>query len=237
MVLRELIKQASLRARAKRAATFRNIFTLLPEMRILDLGSESGVAIAAVLDGCPIKKENVYIADIDKVLLDEGVRRFGFHGVLIPENGTLPFPDKFFDIVYCSSVIEHVTVDKSEVWSIRSGDEFRSRSAARQQVFANEIQRLGRAYYVQTPNRAFPIESHSWLPLIGNLPRSIVLPLLSISNRFWIKQTQPDWNLLSIEELSALFPGARIIKEQMFGLTKSFMAVNGAKGLLRSGAD
>lgn len=233
MGLRELIRRASARARAKRAAIFRATFVLQPEMRILDLGSESGTAIAAVLEGTAIRKENVYIADIEKSFLDEGERRFGFRGVLIPESGVLPFPDKYFDIVYCSSVIEHVTVDKSEMWSIRSGEEFRRRAAAHQRIFANEILRLGRAYFVQTPNRGFPIESHSWLPFVGGLPRPILIRLLSVTNRFWIKKTQPDWNLLTSKGLDSLFPGARIVDEKVLGFTKSLMAVGGDKILLR----
>jgi SAM-dependent methyltransferase len=231
--LKDIIKWASMRARSRRAVTFRAIFVLHPELRTLDLGSESGAAIALVLEGTPIKKENVYIADIEKGLLDDGERRFGFQGVLIPETGVLPFPDKYFDIVYCSSVIEHVTVNKSEVWSIRSGEEFRRQAGVRQRFFADEIRRLGRAYYVQTPNRRFPIESHSWLPFVAYFPRSVLIPLLSISNRVWIKKTEPDWNLLTGKELSSLFPGAMIIDEKVLGCTKSLMAVGGDKNLLR----
>ena len=49
------------------------------------------------------------------------------------------------------SVIEHVTLPKSEVWTTRSGKEFRERSLAHQRAFAREIQRVGRQFFVQTP--------------------------------------------------------------------------------------
>ena len=31
---------------------------------------------------------------------------------MLDESGRLPFPDDHFDIIFCSSTIEHVTVDK-----------------------------------------------------------------------------------------------------------------------------
>ena len=59
----------------------------------------------------------------------------------------LPFRDQSFEIVFSNSVIEHVgTPDQ-------------------QRRFAHEIQRVGRRYWVQTPNRRFPVEPHLLTPL------------------------------------------------------------------------
>ena len=212
------------RARAQRDAIFRELFTIHADTRLLDLGSEAGRHIERVLKGTGIEPKNVYIADIDPEAVAEGSRRFGFTPVVIDESGSLPFPDKFFDIVYCSSVLEHVTVPKSQVWTLLSEREFRRRSIGAQKAFAREIERLGKRYYVQTPSRGFPVESHSWLPFVGWLPRRRLLPLLRFTNTFWVKKTNPDWNLLNAEELSGLFEGARIIKERSFGMVKSVTA-------------
>jgi Methyltransferase domain len=145
--------------------------------------------------------------------------------VLIPQDGKLPFPDGFFDIVYCSSVIEHVTIPKSEVWTLRSGREFRERSLAHQREFAREIQRVGRQFFVQTQYRWFVIESHSWLPFFGWLPRRLLLPALKVARPFWPTRTNPDWYLLNRREFAGMFTDAKIRDEKWLGLTKSIMAI------------
>lgn len=211
-------------ARARRAEVFRRVFEITPDTRILDLGSEAGQHIHDVLAGSGIRPENVFIADIDREAIEDGSRKFGFTPVVIDEAGPLPFPDRFFDIVYCSSVIEHVTLPKRDVWNVKSGREFRRLSRAAQRDFAREISRLGRQYYVQTPNKWFPVESHTWLPFLGWLPRRVLIPLLRLTNRIWVKQTSPDWHLLDAGALSELFDGAPIIVERSGGLVKSVTA-------------
>ena len=221
-----LQRQFSRRSRERRAAIFRNLFPLDRDTKILDLGSETGANIKAVLAGTPVRPRNVHIADIDAHAVTQGAREFGFTPVVIGEAEALPFPDGFFDIVYCSSVIEHVTVPKTIIWDLRSGREFRAASRERQKAFANEIKRLGKRYFVQTPNRHFPIESHTWLPFVGWLPRRLLIPTLRLSNLFWVKTANPDFHLLDRKEMSRLFEGARIVEERAFGLTKSLIAVN-----------
>lgn len=215
----------SKKAREKRASVFRNSFLIDENTKILDLGSEAGSNIHAVLQGTPVKPQNIYIADIYQSLIKKGAATYGFVPVLINESEQLPFDDGFFDIVYCSSVIEHVTVSKKQVWLLYSGKEFKNKSLMRQKVFANEIRRLGTQYFVQTPYKHFPIESHSWLPFIAWLPRRMLLPLLKITNIFWVKKTTPDWYLLNQKEMSSLFHDANIISEKSFGLTKSLIVI------------
>src|SRR4051812_36292105 len=101
------VRRLSHRARAKRAQIFRSRFELTPDTRILDLGSEDGSHIHAVLDGNPVRPENVYIADIaaESGALDRGQRLYGYQTVPIDESGRLPFDDQYFDIVHSSSVI------------------------------------------------------------------------------------------------------------------------------------
>lgn len=219
------VKTFSKKAREKRATIFRNSFLFDENTKILDLGSETGSNIHSVLQGTPVKPENIYIADIDTSLIEKGVNAYGFVPVLISESEQLPFEDGFFDIVYCSSVIDHVTIAKEQVWSLYSGKTFKEKSFNRQKVFANEIRRLGKQYFVQTPYKYFPIESHSWLPFIALLPRRVLILVLKFTNMFWVKKTSPDWHLLNRSQMSSLFGEANIVAEKSIGLTKSIMAI------------
>lgn len=221
----QLARQYSANARRKRAQIFKSLFSLTPDTKILDLGSEDGTHIHSLLKDTEVRPQNVYIADIKQDLIDKGHRQYEYNPVFIDESKPLPFEDHYFDIVYCSSVIEHVTFPKEEVWKVRCGKTFRNTSLQRQKQFAQEIERVSKQYYVQTPYRYFFLESHSWLPFVAWLPRWALLPFLRTINRFWIKKTNPDWHLLDSREMSSLFSGASIVKERSMGMTKSLMAV------------
>ena len=128
------------------------------------------------------------------------------------------YADNTFDAVFSNSVIEHV------------GD-FEA-----QQRMAKEVQRVGRGYFVQTPNYWFPIEPHFLFPGFQWLPICFRVWLVRHFNLGWIKRI-PDpqkarnlvvtTRLLTRKELCELFPKARIVPETWFGLTKSFMVLGG----------
>lgn len=222
-----IVKAFSTLAREVRAEMFRAAFTIDENTRILDLGSENGSNIHRVLHGTRAKPENVFVADIDARAIAEAHRTYGYTPVLIGESGDIPFPDGHFDIVYSSSVIEHVTVDKDQMWTMWSGQAFRREAVRRQQHFAREIERVGKQYFVQTPYKYFPVESHTWLPFFGYLPRWLLIPAIKVANRFWIKRTGPTFYLLTRRDMNALFPGAELLSERKFGLTKSLIAIKG----------
>jgi len=132
----------------------------------------------------------------------------------------LPFRDAAFDVVFSNSVIEHV------------GD------AASQERFAREVARVGRGYWVQTPNRWFPVEQHLFTPFVHWLPKSwqrAVVPRCNLwsllvrvtpdRRQFYIQHYVSDVRLLGIRQVRELFPDARIIRERFCGLAKSLVAV------------
>jgi SAM-dependent methyltransferase len=162
-MIKKLAAIFSEKSRARRAALFHQYLCPTQEDRILDLGSEDGSYIARII---PFRK-NVFIADIYPEMLSHGRTRYGFKTVLLDESGLLPFEDSYFDIVHCNSVIEHVTIDKKRQWSHQSAKEFATIAFERQKQFANEIRRIGKSYFVQTPNKKFIFESHTWLPLMA----------------------------------------------------------------------
>ena len=224
-LINRFVSNFSAKARKRRAAIFRRYFSIDEKTKILDLGSENGTNIFNVLGDEPYQPQNIYLADIDPNAVGDGASLYGFSPVVVDESKTLPFDDGFFDIVYCSSVIEHTTVPKAELWKWRDGKKFKDASWERQNGFANEIRRLGKQYFVQTPCKTFPIESHTWLPLVGYFPREALLPILRLSNRYWVKAADPDFNLLGPGEMKQLFPDAEIVLETKYGFTKSVMAI------------
>lgn len=176
-----------------------------------------------------VNPKNVFIADVSEAFINKGAETYGYRSLLISEAGNIPCPDKYFDIVFRSSVIEHVTMPKEYQWNITSGRAFRRLAIVSQAKFASEIRRLGSGYFVQTPNKWFPNESDTWLPFAGYVPRKMLIPMLLLTNRFWFKQTSPDWNLLAKGTMSRLFPGAKIVVEKSMNSTKSIIAIKSAQ--------
>jgi SAM-dependent methyltransferase len=135
--------------------------------------------------------------------------------VLADARNLQQFTDGQFDVVYSNSVIEHL------------GDLENMRK------MANEVRRVGKRYFVQTPNRNFPIEPHFLFPLFQFLPRKTRIALTRYVDLGWIGR-QPNWqaaslavdsiNLLSAKQMRELFPDAVLKNEILFGLVKSLIA-------------
>ncbi len=188
-----------------------------PDDTVLDLGSEDGSQLASFYP----YPHNITIADIEEAPLRKGVARFGFAGHLLLEpDAPIPVADDAFDLVYCNSVIEHVT---TAVCADQRA--FVRRSIEHQRRFADEIRRVGRGYFVQTPNLHFPIESHSLLPFSGYLSAKHDARLAKLLKRVWIKQWSGGAHLLTRTDMEGYFPEAEIVPERFFGLVKSWMAI------------
>jgi hypothetical protein len=131
----------------------------------------------------------------------------------------LPFADQSFDIVFSNSVIEHVGTRED------------------QRAFAREVARVGVHYWVQTPNRWFPVELHLLTPFIHYLPRRWQAALarrLTVwemvarprpdQREYYIEHYLRDIRLLDARAVRGLFPDARLIRERLLGFTKSLIA-------------
>jgi len=117
---------------------------------------------------------------------------------VVADGTRLPFADNAFDVVFSNSVIEHVPDHAA---------------------FAEEIKRVGRRYFVQTPNKAFPLEPHVMTPLVNYLPKRWQRRLYRNFTLWgWLArpdQSYVDWfvedtNLLGRREMERLFPGASL---------------------------
>lgn len=213
----------SAQRRAHRGLLFRHTFALTPNTRILDLGGGTGAHLRAILAGTAVEPQNICIADVSERDLAKATAH-GHCTARLADSGTLPFADQEFDLVWCSSVIEHVTGDKAALWEQRDNG-FSQRALAHQRAFAEEIQRVGKAFWVQTPARSFPVEQHTWLPAIHWLPRAAQVAACRFSLNYWLHGSIPDFNLLTRKQMRALFPGAQIRAERVCGLTKSWIAI------------
>jgi hypothetical protein len=124
------------------------------------------------------------------------------------------FADQSFDIVFSNSLIEHV------------GD------FERQMKLAEEIRRVGRKHWIQTPNKHFPMEPHFLFPFAQYMPP----PVRRFIARKWpfsyirMFKLDPDYQashiwLLNRKQMAVLFPSSSILQERFLGLCKSLIAV------------
>lgn len=220
-ILRKIRRIAHKNFMKKRFNLFLKLIKLKKGDLIVDLGGGSGEFMELLSD--KIIDYRIIIADLDENALNKAEKK-GFKTIVLKENEKLPFYDNEVDVVFCNSVIEHVTISKSEIWTIQNGNEFETRAFLSQQFFAKEIQRISRSYFVQTPHRSFPIESHTFFPFTYLLSRKNQIKLIKFLNSFWVKKTSPDWNLLNKREMKLLFNDAEVLEIYWLGFPKELIA-------------
>ncbi len=186
--LAKLASPLAARARRRRHERFFALTRLTDDARVLDLGC-GAIGLRAL-------EPELDITGVDLVERPE------YPGPFVRADATvaLPFADDQFDLVYCSSVIEHVPPPRRE-------------------AFAAELRRVGRGWFVQTPAFSFPIEPHALLPFAHWLP-------VGARKRYWRLGAAGDWEditLLRRDELERLFGPA--LAERIGPLVKSWVCV------------
>jgi SAM-dependent methyltransferase len=186
--LARLASPLAARARKRRHEQFWALTGVSSEARVLDLGC-GALGLRAL-------EPNLDITGVDLT------ERSSYPGPFVRADAAtgLPFADGEFDLVYCSSVIEHVP-------------------PARRAAFAAELRRVGRGWLVQTPARSFPIEPHSLLPGAHWVPVALRKP-------YWRLGAAGDWEdiaLLSRSEIETLFGPA--LPERLGPFVKSWVCV------------
>jgi hypothetical protein len=128
------------------------------------------------------------------------------------------YADYSFDVVFSNSVIGHVG------------------TFVDQQRMAAELRRVGRRYFVQTPNQGFPIDWRTLVPFFHFLPATAqawcfhhfrVGAYERVADRAQCLNLATRIRNIRWKELAVLFPGAVVVAERFFGLTKSFMIHGG----------
>ncbi len=187
--LARLASPLAARARARRHERFFAL-TRLPEgARVLDVG-------------CGALGLRALEPDLDITGVDLAERP-DYSGPFVRADAAdgLPFAQDEFDLVYCSSVIEHVP-------------------PSRRAAFASEIRRVGRGWFVQTPAYSFPLEPHSLLPFAHWLP-------LRLRRPYWRLGAAGEWEeieLLRRADIESLF--GPTLAERAGPLVKSWVCVH-----------
>lgn len=217
-ILKKLANPASsdslaTRTRQKNFNIFKDLFSRLSKpLRILDIGGTQEYWEKMNFsreEGVEITLLNVYNSEVHFP---------NFNSIAGDARDLTAFKDKEFDIVFSHSVIEHVGGLKD------------------QHRMAEEIKRVGKRYFIQTPNFYFPIEPHFLFPMFQFFPLWLKIWLISHYDIGWYVKTPEKEKALEIvnsirllceKELYELFPGAIIYREKFLGLTKSFIVYDG----------
>lgn len=128
------------------------------------------------------------------------------------------FDDHSFDIAFSNSVIEHLQTFEN------------------QRRMASEIQRVGKAFWVQTPNFWFPMEPHFLVPGWHWMPIDLRVSILRRRRCGWTgpcrdlseaRNLVKEVRLLRRGEIRTMFPGATLMPERFCGLVKSWTVIGG----------
>lgn len=179
-----------IRARDDIFATFMRMVSPAPTDTILDVGVSDVVG-----DGAnALERLYPFAHRITAAGLGEGGDfRRTFPAVTyrqIEANRPLPFADGQFDIATSNAVLEHVG------------------SPANQQALMAEMCRVARRVFVSVPNRFFPVEHHTSIPLLHFADAPFALACRILGKMEW---TRPEnLILMTRSRLSALAPRDRI---------------------------
>lgn len=184
------------RSRRGRLRTFLESIHPQPGDRILDIGCGAGSFLTALGPDVQVTGLDLSPGPVPAL---QGAGRNYVQGDALD----LPFADGEFDIAFSNSVIEHLP---PEQWG----------------RFASEVRRIAPRYFVQTPNRHFPIEPHALLPMVQYLPPKS----RAVAWRYSISRSPyEEITLLTARDLRELFPDAEITRERFGPLTKSLLAI------------
>jgi hypothetical protein len=206
-------KSFSNKLRSRRFAQFEAMVAPLPRpLRILDVGGTNDFWAQRGWAG----RDDIQISSMN--LVAEQQQFENIRPISGDATNLAQFADGSFDVAFSNSVIEHLFTFEN------------------QRRMAAEIRRVGKAYWVQTPNFWFPVEPHFQIPGWQWMPADLRISVIQKWRCGWrgpcpdpvqARQLVDEVRLLSRRELKAIFPGATLLAERFCGLVKSWTAVEG----------
>jgi hypothetical protein len=183
-----LIRRISLRARLRVYESFAQVMRPAPGDRILDVGASDDTGA----DSNMLEQAYPYRDKLTCASLSDGQSILaaypGVHHMRIVPGEPLPFRANEFDIVYSNAVLEHAG------------------ARASQGGFIRELCRVAPRRFIAVPNRRFPVEHHTCLPLLHWLPPGWFRRLLR-GTRYDVWSREENLNYISAAEIRALWPG------------------------------
>ncbi len=202
MAITSLFNRLSQRSRQVKMDLFQRYLSVQGTERVLDIGSQLDPQAEQVLERFPDRSRITATNLVPEHLQAIAAAYPGVHAVL-SDARCLPFHDKQFDIVYSNAVIEHV------------GD------LCDQQRMADEVRRVGKRWFLTTPNRWYPFEFHVRMPLISWLPprwmhkAARVWGYDHIQRRYKSGNDYSDVQLLTAAQLRRMFPDSLVLKPRV----------------------
>lgn len=202
------------RFRPRRLRLFYSLFGIGPKTKVLDLGGGAFFWDLALSEGLPVPEVTVLN------IRPAGSQARHYLTWILGDARQTNFEDQSFDVVFSNSLVEHLGNWESQI------------------QFANEVRRLAPRYFVQTPDRHFPVEPHLITPFIHWFSRSMqrrmirnfsVWGLLTRPSRSTCEELWKELALLSAKQMKILFPDSRLVVEHFLALPKSILAIRTAK--------
>ena len=191
---KRILRDYSRRSRLGKFELFQSVFQPRSEDRILDVGADPQLFSRYTFEDVYPFQERITGGSIDFEMVRKARECYPKARYAIFDGCALPFPDKSFDMVFSNAVIEHIV-----------GKE-------RQEKFAREAMRVGKSWFITTPNYWFPLEAHYLLPFFQFLPATVRRIYSHLSPSAIPKGKLIDLELLSARELKQLFPTSEIVK-------------------------
>src|SRR6478672_8122776 len=156
-MLSRVASRVSLRSRERKLQLFLELLQPGPETTVVDVGVTDAPFGSGSTDNF---FEALYpwphqVTAVGNTGLDRFRAAFPDVTAVQADGRDLPFADGAFDLGFSNAVVEHVAGG-------REG----------QRRFVHELCRVARRVFVTTPNRWFPLEVHTLLPLVHWLPAS-----------------------------------------------------------------
>lgn len=216
-----IFQKLSLKSRQRKLDVFFKTFSPDKNTSILDVGAEinpDGDLTLQLIDGYPWK-DKIAALNISENYVAKIKKHYPEIKTVIGDACKLPYDDNTFDIVFSNAVIEHV------------GD------LERQTMMASEIMRVGKRWFVTTPNRWYPFEFHmrlpfvTWLPGHGYLTASKLIRYSHAQKRYISGRKYANLRLLSSGELRKMFPGSKIIKQRITLMPETLIVIGNKSGI------